>query len=331
MGAPSGRALPTSQSNSPRIFALLLGALAPLSPLPAAPAAPAESAEIVPLASRSLLLAIASAGPRLVAVGDRGHILTSDDQGKSWQQRPVPTRAMLTGVSFPSANLGWAVGHDGVILHTTDGGNTWSRQDKGDDLETVFLDVLFLDDAHGFAVGAYGKFLHTGDGGKTWERASPSDADIHYNRIAAGPDGRLWLCGEGGSLLLSPDSGQTWTALTVPYDGSLFGYVPIGAEAGVVHGLRGHIFTTTNSGEQWAPVGSDLKALIMAGQRLRSGTILLGGQGGNFFVSRDEGATFTPWQPAGFGTSVAALIEAADGAIIAVGEAGATRLTLPAP
>ena len=76
----------------------------------------AETSELAPLAPTSLLLAVARVGDRLVAVGDRGHVLLSADQGRNWTQSLTPTRALLTGVSFPDAQHGWAVGHDGVIL-----------------------------------------------------------------------------------------------------------------------------------------------------------------------------------------------------------------------
>ena len=215
------------------------------------------------------------------------------------------------------------------VKRSTDGGKSWHRQDTGADLETIYLDVLFLNAQHGFAVGAYGKFRTTSDGGKNWLSSSPSDHDIHYNRITATPGGRLFLAGESGSLLISSDSGLTWKSSAVPYDGSLFGYVPVDENTGVVHGLRGHILTTSDRGATWAPINSDIKALIMGGTRLRSGIIVLGGQGGNFFISRDQGLSFTPWKPANFGGSVAALTEGKDGSLIAVGETGATRLTLP--
>ncbi len=291
----------------------------------------AESSELAPLAAKSLLLAVAKTTHSIVVVGDRGHILISTDDGRTWKQIPVPTRAMLTGVSFPDAQHGWAVGHDGVILHTLDGGLTWERQDLGDDLETIFLDVLFLDQQRGFAVGAYGKFLHTENGGQTWQAGKPSNTDIHFNRLTATSGGRLFLSGESGSLLISTDAGKTWKPSAVPYDGSLFGYVPVNENSGILHGLRGHIFTTTDQGRTWAPHPSEIKALIMGGTRLRSGAIILGGQGGNFFISRDEGASFTHWKPSDFSSSVAALAEADDGTLLAVGEAGAVRLALPVP
>lgn len=295
----------------------------------AGPGLAAETSEPAPLAPKTLLLAATRAGSRLVAVGDRGHVLLSADQGRTWTQSSTPTRALLTGVSFPDAQHGWAVGHDGVILATGDGGVTWTRQDDGRDLDTVYLDVHFRDPAHGFAVGAYGKFLTTADGGKTWTAAKPSEDEVHYNRITEGADGWLYLAGEGGLLLVSRDGGKAWSKAGVPYDGSLFGALPLDQARVVTYGLRGHILVSEDHGANWTEANSPIQVLIMGGTRLAAGPVVLAGQGGNFFVSRDAGRTFTHWKPADFGTSVAGLIDAGDGALLTVGEAGAVRVTLP--
>ena len=70
-------------------------------------------AEIEPLAGSSLLLDLAFAGQRMVAVGERGHVMLSDDQGATWRQaKSVPTRVLLTAVFFVDSEYGWAVGHD---------------------------------------------------------------------------------------------------------------------------------------------------------------------------------------------------------------------------
>ncbi len=306
--------------SAPYLVAALLLAVA----LPAA-----ETSEPAPLAAKSLLLAVTRAGDKLVAVGDRGHVLLSADRGISWTQSLTPTRALLTGVSFPAAQHGWAVGHDGVILATQDGGLTWTRQDGGKDLETVYLDVHFSDPTHGFAVGAYGKFMTTIDGGKTWNAAKPSDDEVHYNRITAGADGYLYLAGESGLLLVSKDGGKAWTKSEVPYDGSFFGALPLEKGRVVIYGLRGHILRSDDHGTDWAEENSSVQVLIMGGTRLAAGPVVLAGQGGNFFVSRDAGRTFAHWKPADFGTSVAAVIDAGDGTLLTVGEAGAVRVTLP--
>lgn len=289
-----------------------------------------QTSEPAPLAAKSLLLDIARAGDRLVAVGDRGHVLLSDDEGRTWRQIIVPTRAMLTGVDFANATHGWAVGHDGVILATTDAGLTWTRQESGQDLETVFLDVRFLDATRGFAVGAYGKCLITTNGGQSWTPSNPSEEEEpHFNQIAAGPDRTLYLTGEFGTLLASRDIGGHWEKLDVPYEGSLFGLLALGSDSLLVHGLRGHIYVSADRGASWTPRETAVPALIMTGLKMKSGIIVLAGLGGNFHVSRDGGATFTPWQPEDYNGGVSSLHEAKDGSLLVVGEKGAARLQLP--
>lgn len=88
-------------------------------------------AEISSRAPSSALLGIARAGSRLVAVGERGIVLLSDDNGASWRQSPAPVSVSLTAVQFVDARRGWAVGHCGVVLASTDGGATWSLRLDG--------------------------------------------------------------------------------------------------------------------------------------------------------------------------------------------------------
>ncbi|HEU0204742.1 MAG TPA: YCF48-related protein, partial [Burkholderiaceae bacterium] len=93
-----------------------------------------------PLAPRALLNGLAHTGQRIVAVGSRGHVLLSDDAGKSWQQADVPVSSDLVAVSFPSATRGWAVGHDGVVLRSTDAGTSWMRQLDGHRAGEILVD-----------------------------------------------------------------------------------------------------------------------------------------------------------------------------------------------
>jgi len=91
----------------------------------------AEPSLIVPGATQSLLLDAVRAGDRLLVAGDHGHVLYSDDGGDTWTQAEIPTRAMLTALSFPGPERGWAVGHDGHILVSVDGGERWTLQRDG--------------------------------------------------------------------------------------------------------------------------------------------------------------------------------------------------------
>ena len=83
----------------------------------------------------ALTLDVTRAGPRLVTVGERGHILYSDDEGDTWTQAKVNSRAHLNAVYFADELNGWVVGEDAVILHSTDGGETWQKQFDARDAE----------------------------------------------------------------------------------------------------------------------------------------------------------------------------------------------------
>lgn len=306
------------------------GLLALLPLLAQAAPEPTPAAEILPLAHRSLLTSLDSAGDRLVAVGERGHVLLSDDSGQSWRQVPVPTRATLTGVHFPTPLLGWVVGHDNTILHSSDGGLSWQAQHPPGEVDQSFLDVHFLDASRGIAVGAYGLCLVTRNGGISWRRRSIHPDELHLNRISRSPGGRLYVAAEGGILLTSGDDGSSWEEMDSPYEGSWFGVVPLGAQTLLAHGLRGNLYRSLDQGRTWSRLPLSEPTLLASAIRLSAGPIVVGGQNGHFFISQDGGRRFRHWpQPAI--KSVTDLHEAPDGSLIAVGLQGVYTLRLPAP
>ena len=291
-------------------------------------AAPCLGGDSAALAARSLLLGSQTVGTATFAVGAYGHILRSTDDGRSWQLGAVPTAVTLTEVSFPDAQHGWAVGHDALILHSEDGGHTWTKQYQGPNPDAPLLSVLFLDRATGFAVGAYGQYLSTADGGRTWSARSIVAEDRHFNRITAGPSGTLYIAGEQGTLLRSRDRGATWQAIESPYDGSFYGVLPLSDTALLAYGLRGRIYRSENDGADWSLVPVAPRVLLATAVRLRGGAIVIAGQARIFLVSRDEGRTFTPWTTA-MTTPVASLVETAGGQLLALGEVGITVLPQP--
>ncbi len=87
----------------------------------------------------SLLLDVVDTGKSLVAVGERGHVILSKDDGYSWAQADVPVISTLTSVYFVDTQTGWAVGHDAVVLKTQDGGLSWKKQFDGFDANSMLL------------------------------------------------------------------------------------------------------------------------------------------------------------------------------------------------
>lgn len=276
-----------------------------------------------------LLLDGAVVGADIIAVGERGTIVRSANNGQSWESATVSATATLTGVSFADdSQHGWAVGHDALVLVTTDAGHTWQVQWQGENLTDSFLDVLALDAQRVVAVGAYGLYLATSNGGKTWERHTVIDGDNHLNRISRGPAGTLYLAGERGTLLRSTDRGATWTRLAVPYDGSFYGILPLDRHTLIAHGLQGRIYRSADDGATWEPVANEQHALLATGLKLRGNTLVFAGQSRTLLLSRDYGKTVVRW-PAPLTTAVAELLETPGGSILALGEAGATVLPVP--
>ncbi|HYH21885.1 MAG TPA: YCF48-related protein [Azospirillum sp.] len=289
----------------------------------AAGAAPAavETAEPARLAARSLLLDGTALGNRLLAVGERGHIVFSDDGGATWKQAQVPTRATLTAVSFVDERTGWAVGHGGVILRTTDGGATWTLRHREGGDGAPLLDVHFTGAHTGLAVGAYGAVLATADGGATWTRAPAADSDMHLYGLLPLRDGRLLVVGEAGSLRLSADGGKSFETLDSPYDGSLFGAVQAADGGILVFGLRGHVFRSDDGGRRWTRVETGVTASIMGGMVRADGTVVLTGLAGTVLVSRDGGRSFRATVIPGR-TAFSGAIEARNGQLLLLSEQG---------
>nr|WP_315392642.1 YCF48-related protein [uncultured Duganella sp.] len=352
------------------LAALLLAALAPAAALaqapapatpppssgPAVPDALTRPAVIAPKAGTAAMLAVARAGKRLVAVGERGIVLLSDDQGGSWRQVATPVQVSLTAVRFANERAGWAVGHLGVVLHTADGGQTWRKQLDGieaaelalraattprekaaaehlraDGPDKPFLDLYFQDANTGFILGAYNLLLRTADGGKTWtpwQGRVPNPKSLHlYGMGAAG--GALYLVGEQGSLFRSLDGGDSFEALASPYKGSYFGLVTARGGEVVVFGLRGTAYWSGDKGDSWRPVDTGTQQTLSAGIELGDGRLALLSQGGDVLLSADGGRSFARQanpQP----SPAAALVQADDRHLVVAGLRGLKRQTLTA-
>ncbi len=195
------------------------------------------------MATESILNDIEDTGKRLVTVGERGHILLSDD-GKEWQQVASPVRAMLNRVDFVDAQNGWAVGHDGSVLRTTDGGESWQLKNFDSDWGKPFYDTYFTTPDKGMVIGANGRALATEDGGESWSEVTNPVFDTGFNMYALGilNEDTTIVAGERGMLGRTLDGGETWEMLVPPYIGSYFGVLPTGGYSVVLYGLQGRVF-----------------------------------------------------------------------------------------
>lgn len=331
-----------------------------------APDPSTQVAEVMPRATRSLILDLANAADRAIAVGERGHILVSESRTDWRQIEGVPTRATLTGVAA-AGNKAWAVGHDGVILHSPDGGLTWVRQrvapfdPASDDLHngSPLLDVFFLDENNGFALGAYALLLRTSDGGATWtdvplaapagdelaldeevveeddeswvmtdeDVAIEEESDPHLNAMARTGDGSLFIVAERGAAFRSTDGGATWQRLSLPYDGSMFGVIGFEGRHVLAYGLRGTVLESMDLGDTWTELESGTDLSLMGGAGWGDGGAALVGANGVVLTRAGAGGNLLKHTHPDAAVLSSALALTPNGTLVLAGENGVTSWT----
>lgn len=277
----------------------------------------AQPARGDPHVASAMMLDATRAGTRIVAVGEHGYVLLSDDGGKTQRQaRGVPADMTLTAVSFADERNGWAVGHGGVIVHTADGGETWTLQREDATVDQPLLTVYFRDALHGWAAGLWSLLLSTEDGGKTWRqlRLPPQDggkrADLNLLKIFPSAAGQVYIAAERGTVLRSRDDGASWQYLHTGSKASLWSGTAAG-NALLVAGLGGRLLRSADDGASWTAIDAGATGSITH-LKAEGGVVWASSLDGRLLKSGDEGRS---WQTAAAGADpLTAIATGADGA-----------------
>ncbi len=274
-------------------------AAAPTEPA-AKPVLTVSPAERLSAATGVKILAASRAGGRIVAVGDHGVVLLSDDQGKTYRQAAtVPVSSTLTAVTFVDDRNGWAVGHWGAILKTSDAGQTWSLQRSDFQADQPLFSVHFKNASEGWAVGLWSLMLHTSDGGASWAPVAlppppnAKKADRNLYAIFSDAKGGLFITSEQGRVLRSQDDGKTWTYAETGYGGSFWSGAALKDGTLLVGGLRGTIYRSTDCGDSWQAAKTGLKSSVTAIAQRAGGPVLAVGLDGMTLESSDGGLSFS--------------------------------------
>lgn len=319
-----------------------------------------------PQARQAVLLDLARAGARLVAVGERGIVLLSDDNGINWRQAQVPVSVSLTAVQFVDANTGWAVGHAGAVLVSHDGGENWALQLDGnraaqlelhaarEQLPTAtdpdaaaarvqtaermvsegadkpFLSIKFTDARHGLIIGAYGLAFTTEDGGVSWQSLMGHiDNPMGAHLYAIAQQGKRWfIAGEQGYVARSEDGGKSFIALDSPYSGSFFALQVRDDGTLLAAGLKGNAFISSDDGNSFVPAPVPMPVSFSEAIRTADGQLLLVNQAGAMFRTTGDAPTLQPFGKP-LGKPIASVVQAADGSLVLAGFTGLTRLASP--
>ena len=154
----------------------------------------------------------------------------------------------LFSVSFSNERDGWVCGRLGTILHTSDGGKTWNRQNSRVDYS--LSSIFFVDRQYGWAVGDKGTIIYTRDGGKTWEKQKSPITFVLMDVYFATPL-KGWIVSEQTHILFTDDGGKTWRIQFKDEDYILKGISFCDPMHGWAVGEYGYIYYTRDGGANW--------------------------------------------------------------------------------
>ncbi len=167
-----------------------------------------------------------------------GIIMYSEDDGYQWEAKVTDGEAYnkFNGIDFATDNLGFAVGHNGMIFKTLDAGKNWDEQplieyEKTIDgtpttitVEAKFNKIHFVNSTTGFIVGDGSTILKTNDiiadSAQAWVSVfDPADfpdedfANLEFNNFHFVNDNTGWVVGNNGIILRTDNGGSSWTVV----------------------------------------------------------------------------------------------------------------------
>jgi photosystem II stability/assembly factor-like uncharacterized protein len=283
----------TPRASRGALFASVLFAIAVIMALPSA--APAQTPEggrtslVKPWDSFFSVACLPSG--KCYVVGTEGALLTSNDSGQSWERRSIAERGDLSWFDLYSIRFandgqtGWIGGESGLILKTTDGGQTWSPQTSGT-TENIFR-IAVVDARTAYACGTNGLLMGTTDGGAHWQLQTLKSGLIFMDIAFADPQNG-WSVGEFETIMHTADGGKTWTAqiggkranFKLP---ALFAIRFSDTQHGWAAGQGGTLLRTDNGGATWQsvtePSASPMYSVVYVGGTSSSAPSALWGSG----------------------------------------------------
>jgi photosystem II stability/assembly factor-like uncharacterized protein len=243
------------------------------------------------------------------------------DDGANWTVL-TPARSYINGVVSDNRGRFVAVGANGTIIRSSDGGASWEPMASGS--EEILQSVAWDDAGLFVAVGGNGTILSSSDGGDTWQAGNSGTTDALLS-VATDREGTWVAGGPQGLIVYSHDGATTWAIASTGMGGHVNGLTYVADGRWVAVGLLGKAAYSTDGGRTWtvsnAPTRKTLEAVASDGAN-----VVAVGWDGAVVRSQDGGETWTAGE-SGTTQRLRGLALGRDGALVAVGWRGTAALS----
>lgn len=228
-----------------------------------------------------------------VGHGGSADIVHGITAGSAPRKLNNPTTETLRSIDFTDRLNGVAVGGNGTILVSHDGGASWSGS-PGAFTAVDLWDTTYINDQAGITVGNSGTILRSDDGGDNWNGVvSPVVANLNSvssngNFVVAG--------GANGTVLTSTDGGQTFAEnLTYPASDNIYAVCATMTSGGnnlVYVGSTDAVFISPDGGGTWAQHDFAGAGRVLGIACLESGHAMIATYSGEVWSTSNEGTTW---------------------------------------
>ncbi|MFT4808896.1 MAG: photosystem II stability/assembly factor-like uncharacterized protein [Paraglaciecola sp.] len=286
------------------------------------------------IANTSIITNITKQQDKILAVGERGHILSWSDMD-NWQQQSVPVSLTLTDSTTLKDGTRFAVGHDSVILKSAPQSDSWTKVFDGNELTK--LKIIYI----GKKIDAFQERLEELTDEDEIAELQFNIEDLEFNledaqieledgpnkpllSITASDNNHLFAVGAYGTMLISDDLGISWRLVDGQIENPNQYHLNsiITADNGYVYivGENGIGFSSENNGQTWQTMDMPYDGSLFGIASKKDSLVAFGLQG-NFMVSNDNGAS---WEASNIGSSASLLggVIADDMTASLVGHAG---------
>lgn len=220
-------------------------------------------------------------------------VLKTTDGGATWSDISANLPAIITSYAqystqeindfyFLNVNTGYAVGYNGIVMKTTDGGTSWNF--LGALGAGTYRSVYFTDATTGFIASHGKKIRKTTNSGETWTEWISSESTFnHFFEIRFFNATTGVAIGDGGSVFRTVDGGENWTRATVTpaATGQLWGLEIVSETVGYASGQSGQIYVTNDAGASWSRQETNFPTAIYRGMAHSKDSVVIAvGDGG---------------------------------------------------